>query len=153
MGISWQGNPETQYDLTRSIPLNQFSTLAKVEGVRLISLQKGKGTEQIAGRFDLIDLGPRLDVSRGAFLDTAAVLKNLDLLITCDSALSHLAGALGVPTWVALPAVPDWRWFLDRESSPWYPSVRLFRQEMAGDWSRPFRRMADALGRMSGDGR
>ena len=75
-------------------------------------------------------------------MDTAAVLANLDLVVTVDTALAHCAGALGVPTWVALAYVPNWRWFLDREDSPWYPSVRLFRQSAPGDWEEVFDRIA-----------
>ena len=83
----------------------------------------------------------------GAFMDTAAVMKNLDLVITSDTATAHLAGALGVNVWVALPAVPDWRWFLGRADSPWYPTMRLFRQPAPGDWSAPFAEMAERLAR------
>src|SRR5207247_560080 len=88
----------------------------------------------------------------GAFLDTAAVIANLDLVVTCDTAIAHLAGALGVATWVALPAVPDWRWLLDREDSPWYPTARLFRQAVPGRWEEPFERMAAALREMTRSG-
>jgi ADP-heptose:LPS heptosyltransferase len=80
------------------------------------------------------------------FMDTAAVLKNLDLVITCDTAVAHLAGALGVPVWVAIPFAPDWRWLLDRSDSPWYPTMRLFRQDRRGDWQGVFRRIEVALG-------
>ena len=77
----------------------------------------------------------------------AAIMKNLDLVISCDTAVAHLAGALGVPVWVALPFVPDWRWLLEREDSPWYPTMRLFRQRRAGDWGEVFERMAKLLPR------
>ena len=77
--------------------------------------------------------------------DTAAVMSNLDLVITVDTAVAHLAGALGVPVWVALPLAPDWRWLLDREDSPWYPTMRLFRQAAWGDWEGVFRRMSVEL--------
>ncbi|MGH7136982.1 MAG: DUF6165 family protein, partial [Pirellulales bacterium] len=118
-----------------------------IPGVTLVSLQKGFGSEQIAsleGRFPVVDLGPRLDES-GAFVDTAAVIKNLDLVITSDSATAHLAGALGVPVWLAAPFSPDWRWSLDGEASPWYPTMRLFRQQRRGEWRHVFQRMAAAL--------
>ena len=129
IGINWQGNPKYRGDLRRSIPLRQFAPLGKMPGVQLISLQKGFGSEQMAqAGFAVTSLGPDLDEAAGPFMDTAAVLKNLDLLITPDTALAHLAGGLGVPTWLALPFVPDWRWLLDRPDSPWYPTLRLFRQ-------------------------
>ena len=78
-------------------------------------------------------------------MDTAAIMRNLDLVITSDTAVAHLAGALGVPEWVALPFVPDWRWLLDRRDSPWYPTMRLFRQRRAGDWVGVFEEMREAL--------
>lgn len=148
VGIAWQGSRTYRRDRSRSVPLAEFAALADVPGVRLISLQKGHGSEQlalIAGCFEVLDLGPRLDETSGAFMDTAAVMKNLDLIITSDTAIPHLAGALGVPVWVALPLVPDWRWLLEREDSPWYPSMRLFRQTSFGNWGDVFERIADAL--------
>ena len=90
-------------------------------------------------------LGELFDDGPDAFLDTAAVMMSCDLIITSDTAVAHLAGALGVTTWVALKYVPDWRWFRDREDSPWYPSLRLFRQEAVGDWDRVFQRIRAAL--------
>ncbi len=144
IGIAWQGSPDHPRDRFRSIPLLQFAPLAGIAGVRLLSLQKGPGRDQlatVADRFAVTDLGPRLD----DFLVTAAVLSNLDLVITADTAVAHLAGALGVPVWVALPVAPDWRWLLAREDSPWYPTMRLFRQASWGDWEGVFRRMADEL--------
>jgi tetratricopeptide (TPR) repeat protein len=147
IGIGWQGNPKFKGDRNRSVPLAHFAPLADVEGVRLVSLQKGVGREQLtalAGRFHVSEPGAGLDAD-GAFLDTAAVLGNLDLVIASDSAIVHLAGALAVPTWVPLPRVPDWRWFLGRSDSPWYPTMRLFRQEKRGEWAAVFERMASAL--------
>jgi tetratricopeptide (TPR) repeat protein len=147
VGIAWQGSPQFRFDRYRSMPLAEFAPLAEVAGVALISLQKGYGSEQVAarrGRLPIIDLGPRLDES-GAFLDTGAVMKNLDLVITSDSATAHLAGALGIPVWLATPYAPDWRWLLDRDDSPWYPTMRLFRQRQRGDWRTVFRAMAVAL--------
>ena len=128
--------------------------------MRLISLQKGPGAEQLrelAGQFPVLDLGNCLDEAAGPFMDTAAVMKCLDLVITSDTAITHLAGALAVPAWIALPMVPDWRWLLKRQDSPWYPTLRLFRQTSPGNWEDVFTRMADALGsflhnRKSGDG-
>ena len=152
VGIAWQGNPAYYYDRQRSIPLNQFARFAQAEGVQLISLQKGPGTDQLhelKDQFRLVDLCGRLDETAGAFMDTAAVMKNLDLVISSDTVIPHLAGALGVPVWVALPLVPDWRWLLGREDSPWYPSMRLFRQTRQGDWNEVFERMALALSKIN----
>ena len=137
IGIAWQGSPTFPGDRQRSIPLVQFAPLAKIEGVRLISLQKGHGTEQLNqlnGEFAIHDFGPGVDESSGAFMDTAAIIKNLDLVIASDTAVAHLAGALGVQVWVALAFVPDWRWLLQCEDTPWYPSMRLFRQIRRGQW-------------------
>src|SRR5262249_36243959 len=88
----------------------------------------------------------RVDETTGPFMDTAAVLKNVDLVVAADMSIAHLAGALGVPVWVALPANPDFRWMLDRDDSPWYPTMRLFRQSRPGDWPSVFERIAQALG-------
>jgi hypothetical protein len=97
------------------------------------------------GRFPLLDLGRELDEATGPFMDTAAVMKNLDLVVSADTAIAHLAGALGVPVWLALSAAADWRWLLEREDSPWYPTMRLFRQVRFGEWGPVFERMADEL--------
>jgi ADP-heptose:LPS heptosyltransferase len=148
IGIAWQGSPRYKNDRARSIPLASFQALAEVPGVRLFSLQKGLGIEQIAAAADrvpLVDLGPELDVEAGPFMDTAAVMTNLDLVVAPDTSIAHLAGALGVPVWIALPHVAEWRWLADRDDSVWYPTARLFRQPEAGDWADPFRRMADVL--------
>jgi hypothetical protein len=144
IGIAWQGSPRHRRDRFRSIPLCQFASLADIAGVRLLAVQYGFGRDQLAaveGRFPVADLGDDL----GDFLETAAVLRNLDLVITVDTAVAHLAGALGVPVWVALPYSPDWRWLLEREDTPWYPTMRLFRQARPGDWEEVFQRMAGAL--------
>ncbi|MBV9122006.1 MAG: tetratricopeptide repeat protein, partial [Planctomycetes bacterium] len=148
VGIVWQGNPKFPADQYRSFPLARLAPLAQVPQVQLFSLQKGPGVEQmaaVADQFPVVDLGGRLDQNTGAFLDTAAVMKNLDLVVTCDTAAGHLAGALGVPVWLALSYAGDWRWLLDREDSPWYPTLRLFRQSRLGDWETVFDRMAEEL--------
>ena len=151
VGIVWQGNPRTwnpdliRADQHRSISLTQFEPLARVPGVRLISLQKGLGSEQLqelAGRFPIADLGSTCE----DFSDTAAVMKNLDLVISVDSAPAHLAGALGVPVWLPLPSLCCWRWLTHREDSPWYPTMRLFRQATSGNWSPVLEQMAQQLG-------
>jgi hypothetical protein len=148
VGIHWQGRRAFALDHQRSIPLREFAPLAAVDSVRLFSLQKGEGTEQLAelaGPLNIHDFGSGLDSQSGAFMDTAAVLRNLDLVITSDTATAHLAGGLGVPVWLALSRWPDWRWFLDRADTPWYPTMRLFRQRTAGNWAEPFTEMAAAL--------
>jgi tetratricopeptide (TPR) repeat protein len=136
IGIAWQGSQGTKVDIGRSFELKLFESIAGLPNVHLISLQKGYGSEQLRNMptgMRVLDLGEELDVD-GAFLDSAAVMMNLDLVITSDTALAHLAGALGVKTWIALKYVPDWRWMLDRKDTPWYPSVTLYRQEKIDDW-------------------
>jgi hypothetical protein len=154
--VVWQGNPHFSWDRWRSFPLHALAPLAAVEGVRLVSLQKGPGAEQVAalkGRLPVEEL-EGLDAEGGVFLDTAAVMRCLDLVVTADTAAAHLAGALGAPAWAALSAVADWRWLLGREDTPWYPTLRLFRQKTLGDWGEVFERMAIDLaqGRASGIG-
>jgi FkbM family methyltransferase len=148
IGIAWQGNPKADIDLGRSPPLRCFAPLAAVPGVRLISLQKRDGVDQLdrlpAG-MQVTTLGEDFDAGPDAFHDTAAVMANLDLVITSDTAIPHLAGALGRPVWVALKYLPDWRWMLGREDSPWYPTARLFRQRRLGDWDDVFARVAAEL--------
>ena len=141
IGIAWQGSPTHKADRRRSVPLPLFAPISRVTGMRLISLQMGPGSEQCSALPGLLDLTGAI----ADFADTAALLKNLDLVITVDTSVAHLAGALGVPAWVALPFDPDWRWLLGREDSPWYPSLRLFRQSRPADWDGVFERMAAAL--------
>ncbi|HQU45321.1 MAG TPA: tetratricopeptide repeat protein, partial [Pirellulales bacterium] len=148
IGIAWKGNPRYRGDRHRSIPLERFAPLADIPGVRLIGLQKGLGTEQIAqlnDRFSLTELPASRDEAAGSFMDTAAILKNIDLVISCDSSLTHLAGSLGVPVWLAQSLASDWRWLLNRDDSPWYPALRIFRQKTLGDWEEVFERMAGEL--------
>jgi len=143
IGISWQG---ARGGVTgRAIPLSHFAGLAHIPGVRLISLQKGFGTEQLVGGPAVENLGADFDAGADAFLDSAAAMQSLDLVITLDSALAHLAGALNRPVWVALKQLPDWRWFLGRGDSPWYPSMRLFRQKTDGDWACVFAEMGSQV--------
>ena len=150
IGIAWQGNRGNTIDRWRSFPLALFAHLAKLPGVRLISLQMGDGTEQVAelaGRFPVAELRQEDDGDdpRGDFADTAAVMSHLDLVVAPESAVAHLAGSLGRKVWVPLSTVGDWRWMLEREDSPWYPTMRLFRQSAPGDWETVFERMAGAL--------
>jgi FkbM family methyltransferase len=135
-------------DVMRSIPLAEFAPLGRLKGVHFFSLQKLPAAEDLstlAGRLEVVDLGRDIDERTGAFVETAAVLKNLDLLICCDTAIAHVAGALGVPVWLTLCIVPDWRWLTSAETSPWYPTMRLFRQTTPGDWAGVMTRIATAL--------
>ncbi len=144
IGIVWQGNPTQKDDRYRSVPLNFFAPLAKVAGTRLFSLQVGAGREQLAKCcFPIVDLGGRFDA--GCLDDLAAVLPQLDLVVTVCTSVAHLAGALGVRGWVALKSVPYWCWLLGRSDSPWYPTLRLFRQAKPGAWPEVFENMAAAL--------
>ena len=143
IGISWQG--ARIGDASRAMPLAVFEGLSRMKGVRLISLQKGFGSEQSLPGLE--SLGDDFDSGTDAFLDSAAVMENLDLVITLDSALAHLAGALNRPVWVALRQVPDWRWFLGTDASPWYPGMTLFRQTAHGDWAGVFAQMQAKVAR------
>ena len=154
IGCVWQGNANPEADIARSFPLAQMAPLAGVEGVRLISMQKGLGEEQATtAGFPIERLHPDYDAGFNAFLDAAAVMNCLDLVVTCDTSMAHLAGALGVPVWVALKKDAEWRWLRGRSDSPWYPTMRLFRQTTPGDWAGVFADMAKALrkARQSGD--
>jgi Flp pilus assembly protein TadD len=153
IGIAWQGSPTYTADRQRSIPLAQFAPLAEIPGVRLISLQKCLGTEQLAEWREPLrieDYTAELDEASGPFMDTAAIIRNLDLVIVSDSAVAHLAGALAARVWVPLPLMPDWRWLLDRDDSPWYPTMRLFRQRRAGNWDDVFAAIAEAVAQQCG---
>jgi ADP-heptose:LPS heptosyltransferase len=146
IGINWRGQVATRQ---RDIPLQCLKLLAERSAASFISLQKDATHDELSAisgdEKTVIDLGPALDATHGAFMDTAAVMMNLDLVITSDTAIVHLAGALAVPVWMLLPFVPDWRWLLDREDSPWYPTMRLFRQKSPGDWDGVFHDVAAAL--------
>lgn len=152
VGIAWQGNPAGTVDHGRSIPLRELAPLAQIDGVRLISLQKIHGTDQIERRpagMTLETPGHDFDAGADAFIDTAAMMMNLDLVVSSDTSIAHLAGALGRPAWVILKKVPDWRWLLDRDDSPWYPAMRLFRQETHGDWAGTVARVAEELRKLA----
>jgi hypothetical protein len=142
IGVSWQGS-NLPSAAGRSFELKHLEEISKLPNVQLISLQKGYGSEQLKEMpqgMQVLELGDELDAD-AAFLDTAAVMQCMDLVISCDTATAHLAGALGVQTWVALKYVPDWRWMLDRTDSPWYPRIKLYRQESIDDWTPVFNRM------------
>jgi len=133
IGIAWAGNPRHKKDKHRTISLRDYLPILNVKDIAFYSLQKGYGSEQVKGLGEDLKI---IDLTDGIedFLDTAGLIMNLDLVISVDTAVAHLAGALGKPVWVLIPFVPDWRWMLNREDSPWYPTMRLFRQEIRNDW-------------------
>jgi tetratricopeptide (TPR) repeat protein len=149
VGVVWQGSTlPYALPLQRSFPLAALQGLAGLPDVRLISLQKVNGLEQLADLprgMAVEDLGEGFDPGPDLFVDTAAAMTCCDLVITPDTSVAHLAGALGVTAWLALPAISDWRWMGDREDSPWYPHTRIFRQSVPGDWTAVFAEMAAAL--------
>ena len=132
------------------MPITYFEQLTKLEGISLYSLQKNdpiadfKPARQADGT-RIIQFEGDFDESHGRFMDTAAIMKNLDLIITVDTAIAHLAGGLGVPVWVILPFPAEWRWLEDRADSPWYSTMHLFRQKKFGDWESLFEEVKNAL--------
>jgi tetratricopeptide (TPR) repeat protein len=144
IGLVWAGNPQHPNDRNRSCQLSDFAPLATLPNVALFSLQKGSAAAQamaLPKGIPLTDLGSALH----DFAETAAVIANLDLVITVDTAVAHLAGAMGKPVWTLLPFVPDWRWMRERDESPWYPSMRLWRQSTPGDWATVCQRVVHAV--------
>ena len=151
VGIAWQGNTAYPSDRQRSIPLSEYGPLASVPGVRLISLQAQGGLDQfdnLPPGLTVERLGPEVESNADGFRQLAAVMACVDVIVTSDSAPAHLAGALGRPTWLALRWMPDWRWQLERMDSPWYPTMRLFRQKSRGDWAPVFAEIAAELRRL-----
>jgi hypothetical protein len=149
VGLVWSGNPLHEKDRQRSIPLALLKPLAGLtDRIAFYSLQRddAAGQRDNVPELNLIDLAPDLH----DFSDTAAALANLDLLITVDTAAAHLAGAMARPVWTLLAFASDWRWLLDRDDSPWYPTMRLYRQRTAGDWQNPIDRVVAALTDMAG---
>lgn len=148
VGLCWQGNPNHFRDWNRSIPLAHLLPLLRVPGTRVFSLQIGPARARIAELPDGVtveDWGGEFDNEEGAFIDALAAMACLDLVISVDTAIAHVAGAAGLNLWVPLAAMPDWRWLLGRNDSPWYPSLRLFRQSDNGDWSVPIAEMTACL--------
>jgi hypothetical protein len=146
VGIAWAGNPQYRSDEQRSMPLLALLPLAGVPGITWFSLQMGTACGQmrtVGERFPLIDAS---STSRD-LAETAALVATLDLVITVDTSVAHLAGAMGVPLWVVLPHLADWRWMEERADSPWYPGARLFRQPAPGDWASAVERMRGELER------
>jgi Flp pilus assembly protein TadD len=144
VGLVWAGQPSNKNDRNRSIRLDQFAPLAAAQTARFFSVQKGAASEQArtppAG-MEIADFTSDLHT----FADTAAMLANLDLIVTVDTAVAHVAGAIGRPVWILIPFRPDWRWMVDRDDSPWYPSMRIFRQKTRGDWADVIDRVKNAL--------
>ena len=143
VGICWQGNSNYSTPFLRavvaakSIALRQLAPFGSVTDVSFYSLQKETGVDQLnelPATFKLITFDGDFDQSNGRFMDTAAVIKNLDLVITVDTSIAHLAAAIGTPVWTFIPEPPDWRWMIKRTDTPWYPNMRLFRQKKVGDW-------------------
>jgi Flp pilus assembly protein TadD len=147
VGLCWQGRRRHPEDRFRSIPLGELGPLLACPNVSWLSLQQ-EGDAAVAG-LDAANrvqsFGAEMDEERDAFIDTAAIVANLDLVITVDTAIAHLAAALGVPTWLLLHAGPDWRWLKAGERTPWYPTMRFFRQSKLGDWPPVVRAVAEAL--------
>ena len=144
VGIAWAGNPQQRSDDQRSMPLRALLPLAEVEGISWFSLQKGPAVEQMRGlaaQFPLVDAS---SVCRD-LAETAGLIATLDLVISVDTSIAHLAGAMGARLWVALPRLADWRWMDVGEDSRWYPAARLFRQKISGDWRAPVAQMLDEL--------
>jgi hypothetical protein len=144
VALSWAGRPTHNNDRNRSIHLRQLAALAALPDVAFVSVQKGPAAAQCAewpGPAPLLNL----DAEITSFEDTAAILSLADLLISVDTSVVHLAGALGRPAWVMLPYAPDWRWLTEREDTPWYPSLRLFRQSTPRDWQTVIARVTEAL--------
>jgi Flp pilus assembly protein TadD len=146
VGLVWAGNPAHSNDRRRSVPVGALAPLLAAAPGAFVSLQVGPRAAE-AGHFGLADNAPALT----DFAETAALVAGLDLVITVDTAVAHLAGALGIPAWVMLPHAPDWRWLLHRTDSPWYRSLRLFRQDRPGDWPGVIARVATALQAQAGD--
>ncbi len=143
IGLVWSGNPDHHNDRNRSIPLQTLLPLFDVEA-QFVSLQKDIRSSDEAvlrERSDILHLGPELQ----SFVDTAALIEHLDLVISVDTSVAHLAGALARPVWILLPYIADWRWLLDREDSPWYPTARLFRQSQTREWHSVVDEMRRAL--------
>lgn len=143
VGLVWAGNPGHVNDGQRSIPQERLLSLAQLTGINFFSLQFGttEKAQRALARAKVTDLAPGFT----DFADTAAAIQALDLVITVDTSVAHLAGALGKPVWILLPFVPDWRWLLNRSDSPWYPSARLFRQPKRGDWASVLKEVKQAL--------
>jgi len=144
VGLVWAGSPRKQNDRHRSMKLADLVPLMQLPGARFFSLQKGAAAAQVRTLPEGTELAD-WTTELTDFADTAALIANLDLVISVDTAVAHLAGAMGKAVWTLLPFAPDWRWLLNRDDSPWYPTMRLFRQPSAGDWAAVIARVVDAM--------
>lgn len=148
VGLVWAGGAVNLIDRERSLSLTALSALWEVKGISFYSLQRGPAShEAVSGPFQFAGNQPQT----GDFADTAAAISNLDLIVSVDTSVAHLAGALGKPVWILLPVRSDWRWLTDRDDSPWYPTARLFRQKIEGDWAPVIASLATELSRMARD--
>jgi ADP-heptose:LPS heptosyltransferase len=148
VGIAWAGSAAHRNDRNRSIALQRLAALLSTPGIEFVSIQSEitpADAAMLRRHADMVHIGSDLR----DFADTAAVISLLDLIVSVDTSVVHLAGALGKPVWVLLPFAPDFRWLLDREDSPWYPTARLFRQPRFGDWDSVLARVRHELGRLS----
>ena len=144
VGLVWAGNPNHKSDGSRSIPWEQFKTIVKIQGVDFFNLQGGPRALDCGD--ELIPLQNRI----ADFSDTAAIINELDLVITVDTAVAHLAGALGKPTWILIAALPDWRWMMDRSDTPWYSTAKLYRASTETGWSATLAEVKNQLPRQLG---
>jgi hypothetical protein len=147
IGINWRGRSGHGLFRLRDIPPSLFASLSGLP-LALVILQQGATEQELAeaaAGLPIFHPGDDFDRTNGAFMDTAAIMKNLDLVITSDTSVPHLAGALSVPVWIALPHVAGWQWLRDRPDTPWYPTARLFRQKTPGDWNGVFHEIRSAL--------
>jgi hypothetical protein len=144
IGVAWTGRPTHPNDRRRSMPLSRLAPLAAVGPVAFVSLQKPMPARDLAS-MQLFPGMTDLSAELTDFGETAALMEALDLVVTVDTAMGHLAGALGKKVWILIPKAADWRWLLDRDDSPWYPSARLFRQQKPGAWDEPLQRLSAAL--------
>ncbi len=151
IGIAWQGNPNSPVDEGRSVHVSSFLQLSKITDVRLISLQKGYGSDQLKSLpsgSSIESFEDEIDRGDDAFVDTAAIIDSLDLVVTTDTSIAHLAGALAAPVWLLLKKVPDWRWGLSGDTTPWYSSMKIFRQDHIGEWEPVFQRVASEIAKI-----
>ncbi len=148
VGIVWAGSPSHGNDQNRSCVMKHFAPLTNIDGVRLYGLQKGETAEQVEELAEEITI-KNLGIEFEDFTDTGAVIENLDLVISVDTSVLHLVGAMGKPVWALLPFAPDWRWMLNRQDSPWYPTMKLFRQKNWGQWEPVFQEVAEELRTMA----
>ena len=146
VGINWQGGIDPRQDAGRSFRLDNFEEISKIESIKLFSLQKINGVDQIKSRKDIFNLNIIENLDKNApFVDTAELISNLDLIITSDTSIAHLSGALGKKTFLVIQKHAEWRWFENRSDSPWYSNMKIFRQKIDGQWDSIFLEMKEDL--------